>query len=59
MASSGIAKNWTAAPIAWDELDDYEGGNAFTIRELDLLFERSQLKRLAGWGQAKQALPKA
>jgi bifunctional non-homologous end joining protein LigD len=47
-----------AAPIGWDELDDYEGGNAFTIRELDLLFERSQLKRLGGWGQAKQALPK-
>ncbi|MCL6679851.1 DNA ligase D [Sphingomonas sp. RG327] len=48
-----------AAPIAWDELDDYEGGNAFTIRELDLLFERSESKFLKGWGQAKQALPKA
>jgi bifunctional non-homologous end joining protein LigD len=48
-----------AAPIAWEELDDYEGGNAFTIRELDLLFERSELKLLKGWGQAKQALPKA
>jgi bifunctional non-homologous end joining protein LigD len=48
-----------AAPIAWEELDDYEGGNAFTIRELDLLFERSESKLLAGWGQAKQALPKA
>ncbi len=48
-----------AAPVAWDELDDYEGGNAFTIRELDLLFERSESRLLAGWGQAKQALPKA
>jgi bifunctional non-homologous end joining protein LigD len=48
-----------AAPIAWEELDDYEGGNAFTIRELDLLFERSESKLLAGWGQAKQALPGA
>jgi bifunctional non-homologous end joining protein LigD len=47
-----------AAPIAWDELDDYEGGNAFTIRELDLLFERSESKLLKGWGEAKQALPK-
>ena len=46
-----------AAPIGWEELDDYEGGNAFTIRELDLLFERSELKLLKGWGQAKQALP--
>jgi bifunctional non-homologous end joining protein LigD len=48
-----------AAPIAWEELDDYEGGNAFTIRELDLLFERSEAKLLKGWGEAKQALPSA
>jgi bifunctional non-homologous end joining protein LigD len=48
-----------SAPIAWEELDDYEGGNAFTIRDVDLLFERSESKLLAGWGQAKQALPKA
>jgi bifunctional non-homologous end joining protein LigD len=48
-----------AAPIAWEELGDYEGGNAFTIRELDLLIERSSSKLLAGWGEAKQALPKA
>jgi bifunctional non-homologous end joining protein LigD len=48
-----------AAPIAWEELGDYEGGNAFTIRELDLLIERSSMKLLAGWGEAKQALPKA
>ncbi len=48
-----------AAPIAWEELDDYEGGNAFTIRDLDLLFERSDSKLLKGWGEARQALPKA
>jgi bifunctional non-homologous end joining protein LigD len=48
-----------AAPIAWDELGDYEGGNAFTIRELDLLIERSSKKLLLGWGEAKQALPGA
>jgi bifunctional non-homologous end joining protein LigD len=48
-----------AAPIAWEEVDDYEGGNAFTIREIELLFERSDSKLLKGWGEAKQALPKA
>jgi bifunctional non-homologous end joining protein LigD len=48
-----------AAPIAWKELDDYEGGNAFTIRELDLLIDRSDEKWLVGWGKAKQALPGA
>ena len=46
-----------AAPVAWDELGDYEGGNAFTIRELDLLLDRSSSKMLLGWGEAKQALP--
>jgi bifunctional non-homologous end joining protein LigD len=48
-----------AAPIAWEELGDYEGGNAFTIRELDLLLERSSSKMLLGWGETKQALPGA
>ncbi|QIL03134.1 DNA ligase D [Sphingomonas sinipercae] len=45
------------APIAWEELDKYRGGNAFTIRDVDRLFERSQSKLLAGWGEANQALP--
>jgi bifunctional non-homologous end joining protein LigD len=48
-----------SAPIAWEELDEYEGGNAFTIRDIDLLFERAESKLLADWGQTKQALPMA
>jgi bifunctional non-homologous end joining protein LigD len=48
-----------AAPIAWEELDKYKGGNAFTIRDADKLIDRASSKLLAGWGQAKQALPKA
>jgi bifunctional non-homologous end joining protein LigD len=48
-----------AAPIAWDELDRYQGGNYFTIRDADELLERASSKALAGWGQAKQALPDA
>ena len=46
-----------AAPIAWDELEEMAGGNAFTIRDADRLIERSKSKRLAGWGKAIQALP--
>ena len=46
-----------SAPIAWEELDRYDGGNAFTIRDADELIERASSKMLAGWGQAKQALP--
>ncbi|HEU5285484.1 MAG TPA: DNA ligase D [Sphingomicrobium sp.] len=48
-----------AAPIAWEEIDEYKGGNAFSIRDADTLIDRASSKLLAGWGQAKQALPKA
>ena len=46
-----------AAPVAWEELDQYDGGNAFSILDLDKLFERAASKLLAGWGEADQALP--
>jgi bifunctional non-homologous end joining protein LigD len=48
-----------AAPIDWEELDQFSGGNAFSIRDLDLLLERAKSKPLAGWGKAKQSLPDA
>ena len=48
-----------AAPVAWDELDKYQGGNHFTIRDADELLERAGSKLLKGWGEAKQALPNA
>ena len=46
-----------AAPIDWDELADMPGGNAFTIRDADTLFDRAGSKLLAGWGKSEQALP--
>jgi bifunctional non-homologous end joining protein LigD len=48
-----------AAPVAWEELDKYNGGNHFSIRDADELLKRASSKMLAGWGQAKQALPDA
>jgi bifunctional non-homologous end joining protein LigD len=48
-----------AAPIAWDELDRYDSGHHFSIRDADELLERASSKALAGWGEAKQALPDA
>jgi bifunctional non-homologous end joining protein LigD len=48
-----------AAPIAWEELDGITGGNVFTILNADELLARASSKMLAGWGQAKQKLPKA
>ena len=48
-----------AAPVAWEELDEFESGAAFSIRDADELLKRAGSKTLAGWGQAKQKLPKA
>jgi bifunctional non-homologous end joining protein LigD len=48
-----------SAPIAWEELDRYDTGGHFTIRDADVLIERASSKMLAGWGKAKQALPNA
>ena len=47
-----------AAPVTWNELDDYKSGSAFSIRDAGELLHRASLKRLAGWGKAKQALPR-
>lgn len=46
-----------AVPIAWDELDGFEGANGFTIADGAKLIERANTKRLAGWGFAEQTLP--
>jgi len=48
-----------AAPVAWEELDRYKGGNHFSIRDVDELLERASSKMLAAWGKAKQSLPDA
>ncbi len=48
-----------SAPIAWEELDRYDSGGHFSIRDADELLERANSKLLAGWGQANQALPEA
>jgi bifunctional non-homologous end joining protein LigD len=48
-----------AVPIAWEELGKIKGGNVFSIRDADELLRRAESKLLAGWGKAKQKLPKA
>jgi bifunctional non-homologous end joining protein LigD len=48
-----------AAPIAWEELDRYDSGHHFNIRDVEELLKRASSKMLAGWGKAKQALPDA
>jgi bifunctional non-homologous end joining protein LigD len=48
-----------AAPVAWAELGKYDSGHHFSIRDADRLLKRASSKALAGWGEAKQALPDA
>jgi len=48
-----------SAPIAWEELDALDKSAPFSIRDADLLLDRASSKLLAGWGEAKQKLPKA
>src|SRR4051794_7601772 len=48
-----------SAPVAWEELDEYDSGHHFSIRDADQLLDRASSKALAGWGKAKQALPNA
>jgi bifunctional non-homologous end joining protein LigD len=48
-----------SAPVAWEELDKYDSGHHFSIRDADELLERASSNALAGWGEAKQALPDA
>ena len=46
-----------AAPINWDELDDYESGHAYSVRDVEKLLERAGARGLKGWGVAEQVLP--
>ena len=48
-----------SAPIAWEELDGLKKSAPFSIRDADLLLDRAGSPLLAGWGEAKQKLPKA
>jgi bifunctional non-homologous end joining protein LigD len=46
-----------AAPITWEELDEYESGARYTVRDAALLIERASSRSLQGWGEAAQTLP--
>lgn len=46
-----------AAPVAWDELDDFDNAHPFSIRDAGALLERAHCRALRGWGVAEQRLP--
>ena len=45
-----------AAPIAWEELDQYKGGNHFSIRDADELLEARRVEGACGLGQGEASL---
>lgn len=46
-----------AAPIAWNELDDFDKGGTFTVNDAAQLIDRAASRSLRGWGEAAQRLP--
>jgi bifunctional non-homologous end joining protein LigD len=46
-----------ATPLTWDELAELKDARPFTVADADELLKRAGSKALAGWGEAKQALP--
>jgi bifunctional non-homologous end joining protein LigD len=46
-----------AAPITWDEIDEFGTGAHFTLRDAELLLARASSRALQGWGEASQVLP--
>jgi bifunctional non-homologous end joining protein LigD len=46
-----------AAPVTWDELEEFQSGAHFTVRDGALLLDRASGRSLQGWGEAEQALP--
>ena len=47
-----------AAPVAWDEVEEVDRSDSFTIGDVEQLLERSNGRTLRNWGVAQQRLPK-
>ncbi|HEX8841585.1 MAG TPA: ATP-dependent DNA ligase, partial [Sphingomicrobium sp.] len=46
-----------AAPVGWDELEQIDRSDAFSIADVEQLLERAKSRKLGNWGTAKQHLP--
>jgi bifunctional non-homologous end joining protein LigD len=46
-----------AAPVGWDELEDVDRSDAFTISDVETLLQRARSRELKNWGQGGQRLP--
>jgi bifunctional non-homologous end joining protein LigD len=43
--------------VTWEELNEVERSDTFTIADVEVLLKRAKSRRLEGWGQADQRLP--
>jgi bifunctional non-homologous end joining protein LigD len=46
-----------ATPIDWDELEEFDRADAFTIADVEQLLERAKSRKLKAWGAGAQRLP--
>jgi bifunctional non-homologous end joining protein LigD len=47
-----------AAPVTWEELEDIDRSDAFTIADVEELLRRANSRKLKAWGVAPQRLPR-
>jgi bifunctional non-homologous end joining protein LigD len=47
-----------AAPVRWDELEDIDRSDAFTIADVEKLLNRASSRKLKNWGAGAQRLPR-
>jgi bifunctional non-homologous end joining protein LigD len=47
-----------AVPVAWEELDNFDRADAFSIADAERLLRRAKQKRLKDWGVSDQILPR-
>jgi bifunctional non-homologous end joining protein LigD len=47
-----------ATPVNWDELDEMEVSDAFSIADVKRLLKRAKDRRIKHWGAAGQRLPR-
>ena len=47
-----------AAPVTWEELEDLQSSDVFTIADVETLLKRARSRELKDWGVAAQRLPK-
>ena len=47
-----------AAPVTWDELQDIDRSDAFTIADVETLLKRARSRTLKAWGTIPQRLPR-